>query len=277
MRLTCLFLLTVAISGLPLLADGLPDLSAERPGFTTPSAPVGLGILQLEQGYTYEWARLGGAKLGTLSGPQAVVRFGLTKSLEVRFASNGYEWQTSRMQGQRTSVSGGSDYVVGAKLRVLKQSEGGFRPEISVIGSITLPAKGSPYTSSAHDPYVTLAADKDLPKSFSVIANANFASVSDVQGRIYSSGEGLWLTRSMKPVSFFAEVFHTTVGRGLGSEVVADLGCYKGLGKHMQVDFEAGHSVAGERPSMYASVGLVIRAPKALIGPGRFMGPGSGN
>jgi hypothetical protein len=55
------------------------------------------------------------------------------------------------------------------------------------------------------------------------------------------------------------------------------MGIYKGIGKHMQLDFEAGHTIAGDRPSLYASMGIVIRAPKALIGPNRFMGPSSGN
>lgn len=275
--MTCLLFLTAFLPNIPAFSQDLPDLSAERPGFSTPSAPVGLGVLQLETGYTYEWARLGRARLGTLSGPQSVVRFGVTKALELRFSTNGYAWQSSKLNGQRTTLSGGNDYVVGAKLRVIKQSERGYIPEVSVIGGVTLPSKGSPFTSGAHDPYFTLAADKDLPKSFSLIANANFASVTDNYGRLYNSGEGFWVTRSMKPVSVFAEVFHTTMGRGLGSEVVADMGIYKGIGKHMQLDFEAGHTIAGDRPSLYASMGIVIRAPKALIGPNRFMGPSSGN
>jgi hypothetical protein len=77
MRLSCLLFLTVSLPNIHLLAQGPPDLSAERPGFSTPSAPVGLGVLQLENGYTYEWARLGGAKLGALSGISPLLRCGL--------------------------------------------------------------------------------------------------------------------------------------------------------------------------------------------------------
>jgi len=260
-------------SGTFLRADdvpgALPDLSTERPGFAVPSSPVGLGILQLEQGYTYEWARLSPSKLRTFSAPQAMFRFGLTKTLELRFSTVGYEWQSQHTAGQRSVVSGGNDFVLGAKFRVLPQSEHGIRPEISVISGLSIPARGQPYTSGGWDPYFTLAADKDLPNKFSLVANMNYASVSDSVGRLFSSGEALWVTRPLKPFGVFAEVFRTTIARGYGSEVVADIGCYKGIGKHMQIDIEAGHTVAGMRPSLYTSIGLVIRAPRALLGPNR--------
>ena len=152
---------------------------------------------------------------------------------------------------------------------MVRQSEHGVVPEVSFIAGLSLPSKNSPFTSGGYDPYFTLAADKDLPKKFSLVANFNYASVSDPQGRLFSSSEGLWLTRNFKPIGLFAEAFHTTIARGLGSEVVADMGCYKSLGKHVQIDAEAGHTIAGLRPSVYASVGLVIRAPRALLGPDR--------
>jgi hypothetical protein len=259
------------LTGSYLPADDLPDLSTERPGFSIPSAPVGLGVLQLEQGYTYEWARISGTSFKTFAAPQAMVRFGITKAFELRFSTVGYEWQQSlRFDGQRKKFTGGNDYVLGAKLRMVRQSEHGPVPEVSLIGGLSLPSRNSPFTSGGYDPYFTVAADKDLPRKFSLVANFNYASVTDAQGRLFSSGEGLWLTRSFKPVGVFAETFRTTIARGLGSEVVADMGCYKSLGKHVQIDAEAGHTIAGLRPSVYASVGLVIRGPRALIGPDRI-------
>lgn len=268
MRILCL-LLVLTVPGGFLRADDLPDLSTERPGFSTPSAPVGLGILQLEQGYTFEWARLGGSNLRTFAAPQSMIRFGIKKTLELRFSTVGYEWQSARTDGQHRVVSGGNDFVLGAKFRVLPQSEHGIRPEISVIAGLSVPARSEPFTSGGWDPYFTIAADKDLPYKFSVVANMNYASVTDSEGRLFSSGESVWVTRPLKPLAVFAEVFHTTIARGFGSEVVADIGCYKSLGKHMQIDVEAGHTVSGLRPSLYTSVGLVIRAPRALLGPNR--------
>jgi hypothetical protein len=250
-------------------AQEMGELSTDRPGFTTPSGLVGLGVLQLEQGYTFESARDEGSRLGTVSGPEALVRFGLADWLEVRFSAGGYAWRGEECAGIHTSISGPNDYGWGAKVRVLKQ--GVARPEVSILGGVSLPALGSPFTSSGHDPSFTLAAYKDLPGKFSLAANANAGSVTDPRGRFLSSGESLWGARTIgHGVSVFGEAFRTTIDRVQGTEVAVDGGVFRGLGKHAQIDFSSGHTVAGVRPSWFATVGCVFRAPRALLSPGWF-------
>jgi hypothetical protein len=263
MRYFC-FLWCIGVS-----AQEIGELSTDRPGFTSPSSLVGLGVLQFEQGYTFEFAREDGTKLTTYSGPQALVRFGIADALELRFSTNGYGWQAQQLGAGRSAVSGPNDYAIGAKFRLLKQR--GARPEVSVIGDLSLPAWGSAFTSSGHDPSFTLAAYKDLPNKFSLAANANMASITDPQGRIFASGQSLWAARNMAGgVSIFGEAFHTTIGRLEGSEVAMDAGMFRGLGRHAQIDFEAGHTVSGARPSWFASLGCVLRNPRALLAPGWF-------
>jgi hypothetical protein len=254
MRWVCFLIVSSGVS-----AQEIGDLVTDRPGFTTPSSVVGLGVLQFEQGYTFESAREEATKLTTFSVPQALVRFGIADALEVRFTTVGYEW--------RGADSGPNDYAVGAKLRVVKQ--GAAHPEIAVLGGVSLPARGSPFTSSGHDPSFTLAAYKDLPGKFSVAANANLASITDYKGRVFSSGQSLWAARNMgRSMSIFGEAFHTTIGRVEGSEVAMDAGMFRGIGKHVQIDFAAGHTVSGARPSWFASMGLVLRVPRVLLGAG---------
>jgi hypothetical protein len=69
-------------------------------------------------------------------------------------------------------------------------------------------------------------------------------------------------------MSIFGEAFHTTIGRLEGSEVAMDAGMFRGIGKHVQVDAATGHTVSGARPSWFASMGLVVRIPRALWGAG---------
>ena len=262
MRWVCFLVVCISVS-----AQELGDLSTDRPGFTTPSSVVGLGVLQFEQGYTFESARDDGTQLMTFSVPQALVRFGMADALELRFTTNGYGWQTEQFVSDRNAISGPNDYAVGAKLRVIKQ--GVAHPEVAIIGGVSLPARGSPFTTTGHDPSFTLAAYKDLPNKFSVAANANFASITDSKGRIFSSGQSLWAARSIGDgMSIFGEAFHTTIGRLEGSEVAVDAGMFSGVGKHMQIDFAAGRTVTGARPSWFASMGLVLRVPRALLGAG---------
>jgi hypothetical protein len=264
-RYVC-FILCTRLLCTKLTAQEIGELSTERPGFTATSGAVGLGVLQLEQGYTLESARLQESRLTTVSGPQALVRFGISEVLELRFSTSGYGWRTQASDGEQSAFSGQNDYVLGAKLRLLEQAPS--HPEVSITGGVSLPASGSPFTTTGHDPSFTLAAYKDLPGKFSLAANANLASITDAQGRILGAGESLWAARNMGPLSVFTEAFHTTVGRAEGSETVMDGGMFRGLGRHAQIDVAAGHTVAGGRPSWFVSVGLVLRAPRALLARG---------
>jgi hypothetical protein len=105
------FGLLLACTSVSVYAQEMGDLSTERPGFTATSGAVGIGVLQLEQGYTFESARDKGSKLGTFSGPQALVRFGISGTLELRFSTSGYAWQTHQFAAVRSSVAGPNDYV----------------------------------------------------------------------------------------------------------------------------------------------------------------------
>jgi len=262
MRCFCFLLVCTSVSDVS--AQEIGDLSTERPGFTATSGAVGLGVLQLEQGYTFESARDEGSKLATFSGPQALVRFGLTDTLELRFSTDGYEWERQEFGGSRGSITGPNDYILGAKWRFLKQ--GVARPEVAITGGVSLPAWGSAFTSAGHDPSFTLAAYKDLPGKFSLAANANMSAVTDPVGRYLSSGESLWGARSIgRGVSLFAETFHTTIDRSEGSDTFVDGGLFRGLGRNAQIDVSAGHTISGQRPSWFVSMGCVFRAPRALL------------
>jgi hypothetical protein len=220
----------------------------------------------VENGYTFASARQDSSKLRTLSGPSALVRFGISKALELRFSTNGYSWQTLRLATERSSVSGPNDVTLGAKFRMLEQTA--KRPEVSITGGVSLPARGSAFTTSGHDPNFTLAAYKDLPEKWSVAANANFASITDSSGRIFSSGESLWAARDLGHASIYADVFHTTVGRLQGSEVAMDLGLFRAVGKNAQIDVGVGHTLSGAVPSWFVTMGISVRDPHRLLATG---------
>lgn len=209
-------------------------------------------------------------KTQTVNVPQILVRFGLLKSLELRFANNGYSWQDQHLSSSASRIAGGGDYGMGAKFRVLERSK--KRPEVAVQGMYSIPLKGSPFTSGGHDPSFTLAVYKDLPGKVGMAANYNAASVTDPAGRFASTGESVWVSRNMGALSLFGETFRTTIGRSEGSETVVDGGLFKGIGRNLQIDLALGHTFAGEVPSWYAAIGLVVRSPRAL-GPHIFRQP----
>jgi hypothetical protein len=245
-----------------LAAQELGVLSTERPGYAATSGAVGLGVLQLEQGYTLESAREPTRKVTTYSGPQALVRFGVSDALELRFATNGYAWRSEVTEVGQRAVSGPNDFVVGAKFRIVTQ--GTARPEFSITGGLSVPARGSFFSTAGYDPSFTLAAYKDLRSNFSLSANLNMASITDSRGRFYSAGQSLSAGRGFRVVSIFAEAFHTTRGRE-GSQTTVDGGAFRGLGKHAQIDVCVGHTIAAPWPAQFISLGLVLRNPRALL------------
>jgi hypothetical protein len=244
--------------------ENLGPLQADRPGFTSPSGVVGLGVFQLENGYTLESARSGATGTKTVSGPQMLFRFGLSEALEVRFATNGYSWQALRADGFTSAAQGASDSVVSAKLRVVEQSS--LRPEVAITGGLSLPIGGSAFAGSGYDPSFSLAAVKDLPRGFSVAANANIASITDERGRYSSTAESLWIAHSLRFASIFVEAYRTTISRTEGSATALDAGLFRNVGRNIQVDIDAGHTIAGDRPAWFATLGFVFRAPKRLFG-----------
>lgn len=239
-------------------------LQPDRPGFTSPSGVVGMGILQLENGYTFESARPSGTQgEKTVSGPQTLLRFGLTDRLEIRYATNGYSWQSLRAGGGNISNAGASDSMIGGKLKFLQQSA--LLPEMSFTGGVSVPTRGSAFTSSGYDPQFSLAAVKDLPRGFIVAANGSFGWITDTLGRFSSRAESVWVSHRAGPVTVWAEAFHTAISRTEGYATAIDGGIFKEIGRNIQVDAGAGHTVSGSRPAWFATIGFVFRDPYRLL------------
>ena len=244
--------------------EDLGPLVPERPGFTASSGVVGLGVLQLEQGYTFETARMHGWHFKTLSAPQMLVHFGFSDDFELRFGTNGYSWQELRLAETLGSARGLSDYIVSGKLRLMRQ--GARQPEVSVMAGISFPARGSDFTTSGIDPLLSFALSKDLPRGFSVTTNLNVAAITDDSGRLLSTAKSVSISHRVKgSASAFGELFRTTIGRTEGSQTAVSAGMYWLLGKHVQVDIAGGHTVAGLRPAWFATAGFVIRDPHRLL------------
>ncbi len=239
------------------------ELTTERPGFTSSSGTVGLGVLQLEQGFGLQYQHSNGGTNTTFLGPSAMFRLGISANWEFRLISNGYSWESLRTGSVRDRLAGPNDFGVAVKGKIWKQHKA--TPEVSVTAGSSIPARGSSFTTSGYDPSATVAASKDLPAKLSLTANGNFASVTGPQGRYFSSGQSLWLARPLKIASAFGEVFHTTLGWREGSETAFDLGFYRCIGKHIQVDAEAGHTIGGREPGWFVSGGLALRYPHKVL------------
>ena len=116
-----------------------PDepLVAERPDFTEASSVVGLGVLQVEGGYTYTSNDDDGQQTIGHSYPETLFRYGvLANWLEARLAFN---FGNERVTTSLGSVNnrGGDDLYLGLKIGLTPQD--GWRPEMALIPQMTVP------------------------------------------------------------------------------------------------------------------------------------------
>lgn len=183
----------------PLPPVSLRPLISDRPDFTESSSVVGLGVLQLETGYTY--ARKNGPEFATFhSYPEALLRVGIVAEwFEIRIGWTALQESTA---GEPSDV-GSDDMVVGGKTALVQQQ--GWLPEVAFLTELKLPTGSSEFT-----------ANEVLPKG-------GFIYGWEINDRWSTAGQTL-LARALDDETGdpFLEVSQSwTVGRSLGDCVGA--------------------------------------------------------
>ncbi len=139
-------------------------LIGDRPDFTESAATVGLGVVQIEFGYTLERdaTRMGGQDLtvSTHSLGEVLVRTGiLAEWLELRVGLNPLVEEVRR-DGDTDRVSGVEDLQVGFKVTLREQQ--GLTPAIAVLPLLTLPTGSQAFTNDQARPTVNTVLAWDL-------------------------------------------------------------------------------------------------------------------
>ena len=124
--------------------QGGPNLNeplvTDRPDFTEASSTVGLGVAQLEVGYTYVFDNDGTDQTVAHSYPEPLLRVGLLKEwLELRI---GWNYATETVSDVR--VSGSEDLYLGFKIGLTPQS--GILPEMALIPQMLVPVGADSFT-----------------------------------------------------------------------------------------------------------------------------------
>jgi hypothetical protein len=238
----------------------LPELVTDRPDFTESAEVVGKAVFQVESGFSFDKSTLEGERSRSISGPFPLLRLGISKRVEFRFAGDGYSWQRVSSVDNDERTNGRSDYSLGGKVKFFDQTK--LLPDFAVIAAVTVP-KGHPqFRSNGYDPEIKFCVAKDAPLGFALSSNFNFASVKDGSGRFLaraltlSAGHAVW-----RDLSMYAETYNVTIDRGLGTSTIVNAGLTHPIGKGAQVDILTGHSVAGRQVGWFVGVGLSIRQP----------------
>lgn len=247
----------------------LPELVTDRPDYTESAEVVGKAIFQFESGVTLDKSTMDGERTRSLVGPLPLIRLGISKRMELRFAGEGYSWQRVVSAETAESARGRSDFSVGSKIKFVDQTK--FLPDFAVISDLSVP-KGSPaFRGAGYDPQVKLCLAKDGPMGFAFSSNLNFASVSDDFGRVFAKAYSLSAGHAIiGNLSGYWEAYTFTLGRdgnqsNLGYSTVFNSGLTHPIGNNVQLDVLAGHSVAGRPTGWFFGLGFSLRQPLGLM------------
>ncbi len=165
-----LFFLAVATAACPVMGEhsrgtllqwsygtsfsGGPDLSeplvTDRPDFTEASTTVGLGVAQLEFGYTYIHDNSGGDSSHTQSFGEPLLRVGiLAEWLEFRIAVFPTSDRTIT-QGISETTAGVDELYLGFKIALTPQE--GLLPEMALIPQMNVPIGSNAPSSGSVEP-----------------------------------------------------------------------------------------------------------------------------
>jgi Putative MetA-pathway of phenol degradation len=129
---------------------GGPDLNepliTDRPDFTESSSTVGMGVVQLEAGYTFTYDEHPSGRTNEHSFPEALWRIGMLADwFELRVAWN---WGTSAENDfglPTTTLNGAEDLYLGAKFGLTPQVE--LLPETALVLQANVPTGSSDLTA----------------------------------------------------------------------------------------------------------------------------------
>lgn len=129
-------------------ADDAVELVTDRPDFTESAVVVGRGSLQLESGMS--WQRQGSSRTA-VSGPEALLRWGVARRLELRLALPDYVHTDDR--------SGLGDAAVGLKAQLGPLRSGW---DLAGIAAVSLPTGEDEFSSDGSDPSLVVTAGRPL-------------------------------------------------------------------------------------------------------------------
>jgi hypothetical protein len=130
--------------------EGGPDLNeplvTDRPDFTNSSVTVGMGVVQLESGYTFTYNDDEPTTTKEHSYPELLLRVGMfAEWCELRLGWNYGNSAESVFGAGDLDLEGAQDLYLGSKICLTPQS--GYKPETGIVIESTLPTGAGGFTS----------------------------------------------------------------------------------------------------------------------------------
>lgn len=233
------------------------ELITDRPDFTESSEVVGHGVVVLESGFTFEGDVSQGQRSRYIATPGMLVRIGVGTRAELRVSGDGFVtgWTVGR---QGSSKRGYSDLEVGAKVKLLDRE----RLDVAMIPSVSIPTRDRYFSSQSYDPAVKLTWATAVSNHSTLAGNFNLSRLWDGERRYNAEAVSVSLGHDLSSTwGAYGEIFGLTALRGPGAPGgwTANGGVTRAIGRHVQLDVEAGRGLTPEAPDWFAAFGFAIR------------------
>jgi hypothetical protein len=221
--------LVAMLVAMPVAAQDL--ISADRPGIADSSTVIGQGSLQVELGGERDWRP-------DLFTTPLLVRYGMTKQLELRFETAGW----AHIPGD----DGLMPASIGMKFHFLDT------PSLAVIARVFPPSGSGAFRSHQTAADIRLAADKDLNEHWSVEGNLG---ASHADGDNAATAAATLQYNVSQRIGVFIDAGATSSP----SSLLIDGGAAWIIGKDLQLDLSIGARAHGDVPERFVAAGISIR------------------
>ncbi len=226
------------------------ELVTDRPDFTESGIVVPMGSLQFEGGLTWE-SGAGGVR--TASGPEFLVRWGLTSRMELRIGLPDF---VGVWNGH--SASGFGDPSIGTKVQLGPIAEGG---DLATVVTVSAPAGETGFSSDGWDPSVILTTGGGIGGSWSLGSQVFGELATNMGDREFSWGGTLVLGTSIGSQGISGSFFElaATIPEEGTTAVSFHHGYTHLLTKTLQIDVHGGFGLTETAPDLFIGAGMVYR------------------
>ncbi|HJO39162.1 MAG: transporter [Vicinamibacterales bacterium] len=243
----------VMLAGTGIAGAQTSDLVTDRPDSTESATVVGRGLVQVETGYLFASTD----DVGGYEVPGTLVRVGLGGRTELRLGHGGVVGSEGR--------HGWSDSTLGIKVNLIEQADG-WRPELAVLGGLSLPTGETGFSSDGVDPSFLVVFAHEVSERVSVGYNLGAAWESSPEQAdrdaavVYSLAVGIGLTERL---GTFVELFGDQPAREqIDAGLSLDGGFTVLLTPLVQLDVFVGTGLHGSVDDVFVGTGLSFRLPR---------------
>jgi hypothetical protein len=237
-------------------------LETDRPDFTEGPTAVGLGVLQVEGGYTYTFDKTNGVRTINHSFPETLFRLGAIADWFEFRADWNYEVERTTTGGVSDTADGADDLTLGFKIALTPQQC--CLPETGIIVQLSVPTGADAFSADEVLPGVEYCYHWEFSKEWSLYGmTAMVGAVDDVTSDTYAEFEqSLSLERTWhEDVSTYTEwyVLSPISADTNLPQYYFDGGLTVRLNKDVQWDIRAGAGLNDAADNFFAGTGLSLR------------------